>query len=205
MNNEGKEISSGTAAKIASELTVASVTGNLDPDAVFAIWQGLHQQVAQSLIATTEALVPDFDPTTALQTAFPGTIFVQQDAPAAIPFVPAQQYVAPPSAVPAAAAPAAPAFVPQGPAPIPGASTGGNDEKAAQALEAWTVFFTDVQSGRSENWEDVRSKKKGPKSPDFKHRNWKRDGSKFTVGLWIDAKENPDWVKPELAKLGIYS
>jgi hypothetical protein len=210
MDTQGKEIATGNAAKIAAELVELSVVHQVPTETVDALFDHYLERVSARLIAVSEQNAPAFDPTAALAAAFPGSTFVPQPA-VAEPAAPT--YVAPPSApaptapsafVPAAAAPAAqPAFVPQGPAPIPGAST-GNSQKAAEALEGWTLFFQDIQNGTyAQNWEDVRAQKKGPKSPDFKHRSWKRAGSKFTVGLWIDAKENPDFVRPQLAQLGI--
>jgi hypothetical protein len=222
MDNQGKEISVGNAAKIASELTQLSLVHQIPPETVEALYFHYLETIAPKLIEVSEAQAPAFDPAAALQSAFPGSTFVpQQPAAPAAPAAP--QYVAPPSQagpfpgapsapapsfVPAAAVPAAAPAVPQGPgpAPIPGASTGGpnNDQKAAEALEAWTVFFTDIQNGSwAQNWEDVRANKRSDKSPDFKHKSWKRPGSKFFVGLWVGAKENPDWVAPQLAQLGI--
>lgn len=197
MDNVGKEISVGNAAKIAADLTTLSLTTGMDTDAVLAVWADLHAKVSQQVIATSEALAPTapsfvgvapqaaqvvapqaFNPEAALQAAFPGSAMVSaQPAVVAAPSAP------PPAAIPFAGNP------------------GGGDPQVA---EAWEVFFTDAAQGNlANNWHDNRNNKRSANSPDFKHKSWKRPGDKYEVGLYIESKKNPAGLAERLAAIGI--
>lgn len=195
MNNEGKEISVGNAAKIASELTTLALSTGLDPEAILEVYDGFLQAVATKVIATSEAHAPDFvpsvpgpqpfNPEAAVQAAFPGTTVVATPAAPA----PANVVAFP---TPAAAAPAA----------IPGASAPGAGDP--QVAQAWDQFFADIASGQfASNWDDNRGSKKGENSPDFKHKSWKLPGQRYTVSLWITGKKNPADLAGRLAQVGI--
>ncbi|WOL15261.1 hypothetical protein Cni_G24042 [Canna indica] len=55
--------------------------------------------------------------------------------------------------------------------------------------ELWQAFFANPV-----DWWDNRKNKRNPKYPDFKHKH-------TGEALWIDAKNNPTWVKSQLAIL----
>ncbi len=211
MDNVGKEISVGNAAKIAAQLTSIAYENGADAATVFECWAGLHGAVAEHLLTTTEQFVPEapvttvfgqtapaapaapaapFNPEAALQAAFPGSVMQTTPSVVAPPAAPGN-VVQFPSGAP----------VPQ-PAPIPGASTGGGDPELAAA---WDLFFQDIQTGQwANNWIDNRATKKGANSPDFKHRTLKQASNpKYNVTLYIDGRKNPADVKARLAAVGI--
>lgn len=103
-----------------------------------------------------------------IQQTFPGAQVVQGPAPSG-----------PPPAAPAPApAPAA------GPAPIP------NAEPSVEDL--WRDLFENF-----DQWWDNREDKRNSKAPDFKHKTKKGDNG-YNLGLWVNSKDTPDWVKERL-------
>jgi hypothetical protein len=216
MDNTGRQISAGNAAKIAADIALEAVRSNLDPDTVVGVWSSILPAVTSQIIATSEsveltqpapAAAGAFQPQQALQNAFPGSQVVTSPfqpatAPQAAPAGPAA-FVAPPVApapsnvVPFPVQQAAP----QGPAPVPGVGGGDGDPEVAQA---WSMFFNDIQNGQwANNWEDVRGSKRSDKSPDFKHKTLKDSGGKYKISLWVEGKKNPSWVAPQLASMGV--
>ncbi len=87
------------------------------------------------------------------------------------------------------------------PAPIPNQSRGGGGNwKQQKAEEAFRAFVADTTQ-----WEDVRSSKRGPDSPDFRHK-WQndppsRDGKVYKTSLWL--RDAPEWSKPQLQQWGL--
>jgi hypothetical protein len=222
MDNQGRQISAGNAAKIAADIALESVRSNLDPDSVVQVWAGILPAVTSNLIGVSESVelpeptqpapTPGFQPQQALMTAFPGSQVVTSQAqpataPQAAPAAPAA-YVAPPVApapsnvVPFPVQPQGPSpFPAQGPAPVPGVGNGEDPETA----QAWAMFFNDIATGQyANNWKDNRGSKRGPRSADFVHNTLKQQSNpKYALSLWIDGKKNPAYVAGELAKLGI--
>jgi hypothetical protein len=213
MDNTGRQISAGNAAKIAADIAIESVKAGLDPDTVVQVWAGIVPAVTSHLIGVSESVeltqpAPSFEPQQALQASFPGAQVVTSPyqpatAPQAAPAGPAA-YVAPPSNVvpfpvqqPQGPAP----FPAQGPAPVPGVGNGEDPETA----QAWAMFFNDIATGQyANNWKDNRSTKRGAKSADFIHNTLKQQSNpKYALSLWIDGKKNPSYVAGELARLGI--
>jgi hypothetical protein len=211
--NQAPGITVGNAAKIAADLVGTHVTSGIDLDTVIGLWISTldtvievtvgHQSDAPTATPPKPALptlpapaaapaAPVFNAEQSITQAFPGTQV--QTTPGQV------QLVAPPAAAAAAAPAPAPA-----PAAIPGASAGGEDP---ELVEAWGVFFEDLERGTfANNWEDNRSLKaqggKYAKIPDFKHKTWKRPGSKWPVGLYISDKKNPQWVAQRLGAAGV--
>ncbi|GLT42394.1 hypothetical protein SLA2020_163960 [Shorea laevis] len=66
-------------------------------------------------------------------------------------------------------------------------SNGGNSMSSTQEL--WQAFFANPAE-----WWDNRKSKRNPKYPDFKHKD-------TGEALWIEGKNNPSWVKSQLAIL----
>lgn len=217
MDNQGRQISVGNAAKVAADIALKALETGLDPEAAVAVWAGIFPSVAAELIKVSEqAEVPDavpafvqqaqanaaagggpFDPVASMQAAFPGAqVATNPFQPATAPG-PQPAFVAPPSnVVPFPVQPAAP-----GPAPIPGAASGDGDPEVAQQ---WAMFFADIENGTwTQNWKDNRASKRGEKSPDFKHNTIKDSGGKYTISLWVNGKKNPSWVAGRLAAIGI--
>ncbi|KAG6526817.1 hypothetical protein ZIOFF_016818 [Zingiber officinale] len=59
----------------------------------------------------------------------------------------------------------------------------------ASTVELWQAFFANPTE-----WWDNRNNKRNPKYPDFKHKD-------TGEVLWIESKNNPQWVKSQLAVL----
>ncbi|XP_042460015.1 protein OSB2, chloroplastic-like isoform X2 [Zingiber officinale] len=60
---------------------------------------------------------------------------------------------------------------------------------AVPSVELWQAFFANPTE-----WWDNRNNKRNPKYPDFKHKD-------TGEVLWIESKNNPQWVKSQLAVL----
>lgn len=116
----------------------------------------------------------------ALIDALPGSTIIPQSTP---------YTAAPPAAAPQAA------YVPHQAAPAPAPIPGATDGDPATAAK-WIEFFGDPTA-----WYDNRYDPGKPKgAPDFKHKT-KKDG-KYNVGVWVDDKKNPSWVKLALVEAG---
>ncbi|KAI6684243.1 hypothetical protein NL676_030156 [Syzygium grande] len=59
----------------------------------------------------------------------------------------------------------------------------------SSTVELWQAFFANPPE-----WWDNRKNKKNPKYPDFKHKD-------TGEALWVEGRNNPPWVKSQLAKL----
>jgi hypothetical protein len=80
MDNQGRNVTAGNAAKIAADIALESVRSNLDPDSVVQVWSGILPAVTSVLITVSEGVehpepsqpapTPGFQPAQALQTAF---------------------------------------------------------------------------------------------------------------------------------------
>jgi hypothetical protein len=92
--------------------------------------------------------------------------------------------------------PAAAYYEAQGPAPAPAQVPGATDGDPAVAA-LWAEFFQNQGA-----WYNNVHNKKNPKGPDFKHKD-KKGPDGYNVGLWINDKKNPSWVKARLASIGI--
>jgi hypothetical protein len=157
------------AAKIASDLAIASTDVRIE-DVVTDFAYALDA-VATKLFDTINVAIAE--------SALPGSVPVAS-VPAAI-----SPAAVPPAAAPAAGPPAAaPAAAPAaGPAAVPATT-------ADASLDGyWRDLFE-----HPENWYDNRNDPKRPRgAPDFKHKTLK--SGKYNVGLYVDDKKNPDWVK----------
>lgn len=57
--------------------------------------------------------------------------------------------------------------------------------------QRWQAFFSDPGA-----YYDNRTSKRNPRAPDFK--------AKFgDAALWLDSRDTPPWVRPQLAKAGL--
>lgn len=122
----------------------------------------------------------------ALVDALPGSTIVPSGIiPNATPYTAAPQ--------PAYTAPAAPVAAPA-PAPIPGATDGD-----PELHRRWVMFFGDPTA-----WYDNRFDPGKPKgAPDFKHKQLKDAAGKYNLGLWVEGKGNPSYVKQALQQAGL--
>jgi hypothetical protein len=171
LTSTDQSIVAQVAAKIASDLAIASADVRIEDvvnDFAYAL-----DAVATKLFDTINVAIAE--------SALPGSVPVAGPpaaAPAAVP--PAAAAPAPAAAPPAAAPAAAPAA---GPAAVPATT-------ADATLDGyWRDLFE-----HPENWYDNRNDPKRPRgAPDFKHKSLK--SGKYNVGLYVDDKKNPDWVK----------
>lgn len=180
------EITSGNAAKIALDATLAVLGPEPEPETLLSLYSDFHPKFTQLLLDNQAVFIVQNEP--------PGTVVAPQAAP--------QAPVAPPAAVqpfPAAQPqPGGQPFQAAAPAALPGVQSDPADQ-------LWQMFFNDIQTNQlSANWFDNRVGKQNPKSPDFKHKTFKRNPSdKYTAGLYLDDKKNPAWVTAQLRQLGL--
>lgn len=132
-----------------------------------------------------------------LETQLGATVVPQGPVPAPVQFSPlvaVAQAQAPSFTV--ETVPAAPyhaqASQTQAPAPIPGAADGN---PLISAL--WSEFFSNPG-----NWYNNIGSKQNPAAPDFRHKT-KVDEKGRKVGLWVNDKQNPSWVRQNLVAAGL--
>jgi hypothetical protein len=165
LDAKDQSIVAQVAAKIAADLAIASADVRIE-DVVTDFAYALDA-VATKLYDTINVAIAE--------SALPGSVPVAS-VPAAVPPAAAPAAGPPPAAAPAAAPAAGPAAVP---ATTADASLDGY----------WRDLFE-----HPENWYDNRNDPKRPRgAPDFKHKTLK--SGKYNVGLYVDDKKNPDWVK----------
>jgi hypothetical protein len=165
LDAKDQSIVAQVAAKIAADLAIASADVRIE-DVVTDFAYALDA-VATKLYDTINVAIAE--------SALPGSVPVG-GVPAAVPPAAAPAAGPPPAAAPAAAPAAGPAAVP---ATTADASLDGY----------WRDLFE-----HPENWYDNRNDPKRPRgAPDFKHKTLK--SGKYNVGLYVDDKKNPDWVK----------
>lgn len=79
---------------------------------------------------------------------------------------------------------------------FPGASTVGPITAQSSKADLWADFFRNRDDWFN-NIGDERAKSGGGKGPDVKHKTIK--SGQYAIGLWIDSKDTPAWVKEKLA------
>jgi hypothetical protein len=203
MDDRDISIISQVAAKCATDLTIALIAADQPAD-----WRHWYGEIQQTIIASVDIECAQLR----VKAQLPGTT-VQQPAQYAGPqaaqdlFPPTAQPIydttppggyAPPAppqyaqqAAPApwAGPPAAPA---PAPAPFPSAAPAGGNE-AAEVDALWRDYYANPQ-----NWDDKRGSKRSDKSPDFTHRfNKQAPEGKYPVGLWLNGRHTPTWVKQQ--------
>jgi hypothetical protein len=162
------------AAKIASDLAIASTDTEIDV---------ILQDFATAFPTVREAIV-DAVNTAIAEAVLPGSTPVAGPGPA-----PAAAPAAGPGPAAAPAPAAGPGPVgpgPAGPAAIPGATTGGNEAH-------WQDLFENFG-----NWYDNRATKDSPNKPDFRHKTKMDAAGKYKLGLYVNGKDTPQWVKERL-------
>lgn len=189
----------GNAAKVACDIVNGAASLGLPigeyighyAEALDTVLQLMEERTESANVSPTVQRVENAFPGSTVQSAASTPAFVPAGAPAPVAAAPTNVV---PFQQPASAAPA----------PIPGAAPSGDDPELDAA---WRQFFTDVDQGNAGQWEDNRQKKaqggKFDKIPDFSHKTWKRPGSNYTVGLYINDKKRPGWVGEQLAAHGI--
>jgi len=79
-----------------------------------------------------------------------------------------------------------------GPQNIPGVEDGD-----PETVALWNEYFSDP----SQFWDNRTKKASGEfnsKGPDFSHKTKLQPGSTYKLGLWINGRDNPSWVRARL-------
>lgn len=176
MDTRSREIVAQVAYKSAVDVAIAnnkSIGADTTVDQIHVIAQDLFDGII--------ALAGHADTVAAAQQAFAPTVNVT-GTPEAFPAVPAPVQAPLPSNVT--------------PLPVPGvpSSAGGGLSADSPVEDLWKDLFYE----NTGQWEDKRASKTNPKAPDFTHKFLKKNGSKFAVGLWVNDKTTPGWVKQAL-------
>jgi hypothetical protein len=176
VDQRDRTIIAQVAVKEASNLTAARISAGEDVDVVSHV-EALADWLFDKIVAIANGPGTTAEVVANVQQAFPGAVVEPFPAPAAAP------------AHPSVAAPLATVT----PLPVPGApQAGGGIHAASSPEELWHDLF----HGGTGLWEDRRQTKTNPKAPDFTHKTLKK--GKFSVGLWVNDKTTPQWVRQHL-------
>lgn len=171
----------GNAMKIAAELAIAEAQAAGPDVGPLDVFKNIVEDVVQVAI--------DLQAQFEIKDAFPGSVVIPE-IPVAQPNPAIVSNVVPiPS--PAYQPPAAPA---PAPSPIPGATDG---DPAMDAL--WREFFADPSAW----YNNIYDPKRPARAPEIKHKQRKTPDGKYQLGLYINDKKNPSWVKQALVSAGL--